>query len=213
MHGILGLPAHTGKEIQIFKAIFDNFSPNKKIKIFEWGSGFSTIYYASYLRKKGIEFEWYSVDNNKTWHKKVKSKVEKIGFQQQIQLYLKEFPPFWEKPGWGPIPPACGVFSPNSENEINYINFPRQLDSKFDIIIIDARFRRYCFQTAKKVLMPEGIIIMHDAQKVHYHFALDDFPYSKFVSGGSWFPFQEIPNKVWVGSIENSNICEALKQF
>lgn len=208
----LGLPAQTRKEKQIFKAILDNYI-NKKIKIFEWGSGYSTIYYAEYLRKKGAEFEWHSIDNNKDWHEKIKSKVERKGLQPFVRMYLKEFLPFWEKPGWGPIPPACGVFGPKSESEKAYINFPRILNDNFNIVIIDARFRRHCIQTAKEVLLPEGIVILHDAQKAHYHVGLYDFQYRKFLLGGSWYPFQKIPNKVWIGSTGNSKIFEALKQF
>ena len=94
----LGLPAQTKKEIQIFKAILDNYK-GEKIKIFEWGSGYSTIYYAEYLRKKGAEFEWHSIDNNKAWHEDVKSKVERKRPQPSVHLYLKEFPPFWVKSG------------------------------------------------------------------------------------------------------------------
>ncbi len=207
----LGLPAQTRKDIQLFKTVFDNFALGKKIRIFEWGSGFSTTYYANYLLRKGIEFEWHSIDNNRIWHEEVKSKVKEKGFQQYIQLYIKEFLPFWEKPGWGSIPPACGVFSPSTESEKDYVNFPRELNSKFDIVIIDARFRRHCIQTAKTVLLPEGIIIMHDAEKVHYHVGLETFQYSRFFHGGSWFPFQEIPNKVWIGSDGNSQIFESLE--
>lgn len=213
INNILGLPAQTRKEIQIFKIIFRNFIDDNKIKIFEWGSGFSTIYYSEYLRKKGAEFEWHSIDNNKAWHEKVKSKVNKKGLQPYVQLYLKEFLPFWEKPGWGPIPPPCGAFSPKSENEKAYVDFPKLLNDKFDIVIIDARFRRHCIQTAKEVILPEGVVVMHDAQKAHYHVGLDDFQYSKFLLSGSWVPFQKIPNKVWIGSIENSKIFKALKRF
>lgn len=212
-NSILGLPAQTREEIQIFKTMFDNFIDNKKIKIFEWGSGFSTIYYSEYLRKKGAKFEWHTIDNNKAWHEKVKSKVNKKGLQPYVQLYLKEFMSFWEKPGWGTIPPPCGVFSSKSENEKAYINFPKVLDNRFDIVIIDARFRRHCIQTAKEVLLPGGIVIMHDAQKAHYHVGLDDFQYSKLFHSGSWYPFQKIPNKVWIGSVGNSKIFKVLKRF
>ena len=62
---VLGLPAQTSEEIRIFKTMFDNYMDKKEIKIFEWGSGFSTIYYSEYLRKKGAAFEWHSIDNNK----------------------------------------------------------------------------------------------------------------------------------------------------
>lgn len=179
----LGLPAQTRKEIKIFKTLLNNFI-GEKIKIFEWSSGFSTIYYDEYLRKMGAEFEWHSIDNNKAWHEKVKSKVERKGLQPYVRLYLKEFLPFWEKPGWGPIPPVCGFFGPKSENEKAYVNFPNLLNNRFDIVIIDARFRRHCIQTAKEVLLPEGIVILHDAQKAHYHVGLYDFQYRKFLLGG-----------------------------
>ncbi len=214
IRGALGLPAQTSKEIQIFKAIFRNFA-NKNISIFEWGSGFSSIYYSAYLRKKNVEFQWHSIDNNRIWHEKVKSELGKRGFQKYVQLYLKEFLPFWEKPGWGwkNIPPPCGVFSPKLENEKAYINFPKELDKKFDIIIIDARFRRYCLEVAKEVLAPEGVVIMHDAQKTHYHKGLEDFQYRQFFRTGQWYPFQEIPNKLWVGSTGNEAIFQTLKLF
>jgi hypothetical protein len=209
---ILGLPAQTKKEIKIFKKILDSFI-NKKIIIFEWGSGYSTIYYAQYLRKKGAEFEWHSIDNNQAWYEKIKLNVMKKNLRAYVQIYLKKFPSFWEKPMWGPIPPACGAFSPKSENEKTYVEFPKLLNNKFDILIVDARFRRHCIQTAKEVLQPEGIVILHDAQKMHYHIGLGGFQYGKFLHSGSWYPFQKIQNKIWIGSIENSKIFEALKQF
>lgn len=209
----LGFPAQTGKDIQIFKKIFDNYTPRKKLKVFEWGSGFSSIYYSEYLRKRGIAAEWHSIDNNRIWHEKVSSIVKQKNLEPRIRLYLREFVPFWEKPGWGPVPPPCGVFGPKSENEIAYINFPSQFGSKFDIVIIDARFRRHCIQTTKKLLLPEGIAVLHDAQKAHYHVGLDEFRHSAFFDSGSWYPFQGNSNKVWIGSVENKEIFEVLKSL
>ena len=210
---ILGLPAQTRPEVRIFKTILDDFISYEQIKTFEWGSGFSTVYYAEYLRKKGVEFEWHSIDNNKSWYEKIKSKLEKKGLLSYIQMCLKEFIPFWEKPGWRSIPPNCGVFGPKSENEKAYINFPKLLKHKFNIVIVDGRFRRHCIETAKDILLPEGVVILHDAHKEHYHTGLDEFQYRKFLNSGSWFPFQEIRNKVWIGSAGNSRIFDALKQF
>ena len=57
INSVLGLPAQTRKEIEILKTIFNNIIDNKKIKVFEWGSGFSTIYYAEYLRKGDTEHD------------------------------------------------------------------------------------------------------------------------------------------------------------
>ncbi len=212
--GKRGLPAQTKEDIELFKNIFENFT-DKEIRIFEWGSGMSTIYYAEYLRRKNMKFQWHSIDNNKTWHEIVKGKVNTKGLQSNVQLHLREFLPFWEKPQWNwkSLPPPRDVFSPESENEKEYVNFPRVLDEKFDIIIVDARFRRRCLKTAKDFLTPEGVVILHDAQKKQYHCELDSYRYSKFFKTGAWYPLQETPNKIWVGSMENESILNALKNF
>jgi hypothetical protein len=213
MHGFLELPVQTEKERRIFKAILDQAGDGEVLKIFEWGSGYSTLYYAAYLLQKGVDYEWHSIDNNRGWHEKVMQLVDEKKLQSKVRLYLMEFKPFWEKPGWGSVPPPCGLFVPCSENEKNYINFPRQLGENFDVVIVDARFRRHCIQTTKEVLLPEGIAILHDAQKTHYHIGLDDFRYRKFLNTGSWYPFQKILNKIWIGSMGNSKIFETLKGF
>ena len=211
IYNILGLPAQTMKEIQIFKSVLHNVERDKIIRIFEWGSGLSTIHYSNYLLKSNVPFEWHSIDNDRVWHQKVKTLVEKKNLESCIWLYLKEFKPFWEKHGWGHIPPPCGIFGPKSENEHAYINFPKQLSNKFDIVIIDARFRRHCIQTAKEVLLPEGVAILHDAHKDHYHMDLEDFKYQDFYESGSWYPFQKEKNKIWLGSMENRTIIKKLK--
>ena len=93
------------------------------------------------------------------------------------------------------MPPPCGVFGPKSENEIAYINFPAQFGSKFDIVIIDARFRRHCIQTTKKLLLPEGIAVLHDAQKAHYHAGLDEFRHSAFLTQARGIHFRMIQTR------------------
>lgn len=213
INSAFGMPAQTRKEIQIFKTIFDNVIDNKKIKIFEWGSGLSSIYYANYLIKNGAEFEWHSIDNNKLWHEKVKSNLKSKNLQQYVHLYLKEFLPFWEKPGWGDTPPPCSKFCPKSDNEKAYTEFPKLLNSKFDIVIIDARFRRHCIKTANKVLAPGGVVIMHDAHKLHYHVGLDDYRFSMFLQSGKWYPLQEKSNMLWIGSNEDSKAIHEVKKF
>lgn len=206
------IPAQTAREINIFKAILDQYQSGP-VKIFEWGSGRSTIYYSKYLRSKNVNFQWHAVDNNRFWYEKVLSDVKKEGLMFHIHLYLKEFLSFWQKPGWGQIPPPCGVFSPKESNEWAYIRLPQEMNQKFDIVIIDARFRRHCIQVTKDMLAPGGVVIMHDAQKPHYHQGLEDFPLSSFYDTGSWYPFQKKPNQIWVGSMMNQNILDILKLF
>ena len=42
--GQLGYPAQTRRDIEIFKSVFDFYS-NRQLRVFEWGSGFSSIYF------------------------------------------------------------------------------------------------------------------------------------------------------------------------
>ena len=65
---------------------------------------------------------------------------------------------FWEKAGWEwkKIPPPCGIFGPKSENEKAYIDFPKELNGKFDIIIIDARLEDIVFRPLKRLLRLRG---------------------------------------------------------
>ena len=49
-----------------------------------------------------------------------------------MRPYLTESKHFWEKPGWGSVPPPYGLFAPSLENERNYIDFPRRLGETFD---------------------------------------------------------------------------------
>jgi tRNA A58 N-methylase Trm61 len=213
LYGFLKLPAQTEKERQIFKALFDLTSENRKLRIFEWGSGYSTLYYARYLLGKGVDFEWHSIDNNTIWHEMVKEFVKNNDLQSRVNLYIMEFKPFWEKPGWGSVPPPCGRFAPSSENEKNYVDYPRRLGNKFDVIIVDARFRRRCIQMAKDVLQTDGVVVLHDAHKKQYHDGLELYPYRRFIDSGTWYPMQDESNQMWVGSAENSTVFERLNAF
>jgi hypothetical protein len=209
-HGKLGLPAQTTQERELFKALFDLVAADGKLRVFEWGCGLSTTYYASFLEKKEIDFEWHALDSNRAWYEKVKRLVVSSKIDDRVKLYLQEFPPFWEKPGWGDVPPPCGVFAPKTEPELGYVDWPLRLGGAFDMIIVDARFRRRCLQTAKDAVKPNGLVILHDAQKQHYHEGLDVFPYRMFVNSGNWHPFQALPNRMWIGSLRDHSAFRLL---
>ena len=205
-------PAQTAKEIKVIKKLFELFK-GKKISIFEYGCGYSTIYYAQYLHNQGYQFEWHGIDNSDPWVRKVKGIIKFKSFYKNVFLYLKSFKPFWEKPGWNFSQPVkCGYWKPTSESEEDYINFPAMLPVKFDIIFIDGRFRRRCLLITKQCLKQGGIVVLHDAQKEHYHSSLEHYPYQIFINGGRFYPNQEICNAVWFGSNDNPNLIKALKK-
>jgi len=207
------LPAQTSREREIFRTLFSLAAANGKLRVFEWGCGLSTSYYAGFLTEKCINFEWHALDNNRAWHERVKGLIEARQFGSRVHLHLKEFAPFWEKPGWVSDYPPCGAFAPKTESEQAYVNLPRTLGGAFDVLIVDARFRRRCMETARDAVKPGGLVVLHDAQKAHYQEGLDAYPFATFIESGAWYPLQEAPNLVWVGSLTNHPVFGKLKDF
>jgi hypothetical protein len=202
MHAFFELPAMTLKEIKIYKKVITSLPVDGSLNIFEYGSGFSTLYFAKLLKRKKIPFHIYSIDNNLEWHQKVKERVIKNGLDNEITLLISEFPPFWEKEGWDwNVSPECGRFAPQTKAEFDYINAPSNIGRKFDFISVDARFRRLCLATIPQCLKEKGVVFLHDAQKAKYYEPLSLYRTSKFIDGGKNYFFEKNDWKVWIGSL------------
>jgi len=207
IHRLLGLPAQTPEEIAILKKLFAAYN-GKSLKVFEWGSGLSTVYYSKYLRAQNADFTWDAVDNHKGWYEQLSKVIFNLGLSDRVKLYLKEFLPFWQKAGWGQVPPPCGKFAPQSQNEKDYINMPKILGKKFDVLIIDARFRRRCLEVAKDVLASNGVVVMHDAQKPYYLVDIGNFTHSRLMDTGHWYWGQNPGCKLWLGSMNSKLVAD-----
>jgi len=209
LHVILKLPAMSLKEIGVYKKYLLSLYLNEPLNIFEYGSGFSTIYFAKFLKRKKVPFHIYSIDNNAEWHAKIKQLLKTEGLNDVITLYLHKFTPFWEKEEWDrTVLPGCGQFAPKMEAEFEYINTPLTIGKEFSFISIDARFRRRCLEVVTKCLTEKGIVFLHDAQKRWYHDPLSLYKYSKFIDGGRYYSFEKRRRKIWVGSLHNSNLSK-----
>lgn len=201
-----GLPGMTSKEIELFLNLFDSYK-NRKLRILEWGSGRSTVYYAKYLKASGFDFEWYAIDNSKEWYEKVLKQLKKFNLTDRVHLYLFEFKPFWFKPNWDWDNSRPQDFDPKEKNEVEYISFPATLGVKYDVIIVDGRFRRRCLLEAQKMLDPHGFVILHDAQKKWYHSSLSAYKCGKFIDSGYLYDGTgRTLSKLWVGSNDNNNL-------
>lgn len=214
LHGFLGWPAMTRKEMQILKRIFLSFSKGQTIHIFEYGMGFSTIYFAKFLRRSGYLFHLHSLDNNRFWYEKVTAMIKAENLTEDITLYLREFVPFWEKPSWDwKVEPQQGAFAPQNPMELDYVNLPQTLKIHFNVIFVDARFRRRCLEAALTSVDYRGFVIMHDAQKKQYHSATENYRYSRFVDSGQYFPFARRKYQLWLGSPMNALVDQIAAEF
>lgn len=197
-------PGMTSSEIEVVKKLLSN---NDKIRILEWGCGYSTIYFARYLKSLGIDFEWYGIDNSNTWYEKVLEQLRKKNSTDDVHLFLFDFLPFWQKPNWNWDNSDYRGFEPHEDNEIKYITFPKKTGMEYDLIIVDGRFRRRCLIEAQQMLAQNGFVILHDAQKEHYHSPLSLYKFGKFIeSGYLYYKGDRTHAKMWIGSNDNSNL-------
>ena len=178
-----GHPAQSPRDIAVFKAVLSRVGA-EPLRVFEWGAGASTTYYPEFLRSIGREFDWHAVDNSSVWYEKTRERISLAHMDDRVHVYCSDFPAFWEVHGYSvhsPIPPESFISSPNV---LRYINYPTGLGLRFHMVVVDGRFRRRCLLAAKEVLAPGGILILHDAQRSHYHSSLSHYSQVRFLETG-----------------------------
>lgn len=178
-----GLPAQSRQDLAIFKEILLGVK-SQELRVFEWGSGASSVYYSEFLRAAGRQFNWYATDNSQQWRNRCQREVEKTLLTDQVHLSCSEFQAFWEYPDYSyenPLPPTKALDDPKVAE---YVETPKQVGGQFDVMIIDGRFRRRCLEVAAQVISPDGIVILHDAQKSHYHPPLNLYQQVEFIETG-----------------------------
>lgn len=149
----------------------------RPVRVLEWGSGGSTVYFTDYLRKNGVPYEWVSLEYNKKWHEKVSDEVKNYPHTSIVLFDVGN----------------DEILQPN--NPMNeYVSYPKTLGKKFDVVFVDGRKRRRCVIEAKDLVTEGGVVFLHDAERPHYHSAFTHFPRSRFLSGRLWLGTLEKPN-------------------
>jgi len=138
------------KEIDFFKELLSSFQPKRCL---EYGCGTSTPYYIEHLP---TESQWVSIEHHKGWFDKISKEID----QPNLDLH------FVDVEGNDPKTPAEDV----------YACFPAKL-APFDFILIDGIRRENCIEVAHDMLSEEGIVVVHDSNRSHYHPHIKKFKY------------------------------------
>ena len=80
---------------------------------------------------------------------------------------------------------------------------------EFDLIFIDGRFRRRCLLAARDSLAPKGVVILHDAQRPHYHDALSAYPHVRMFNTGN-MPGTSQPSTIALCSLNDGGFIDEL---
>lgn len=100
----------------------------KDCDVFEFGSGSSTLFWASKVRSVT------SVEKDSKWYNRIKKK----------------------------LPPNCDLHL--YQKDLEYINFIKVLDKKYDIIVIDGAVRFPCTEMAIQYLNKNGILVVDNSE-------------------------------------------------
>ena len=147
------------------------------MKIFEYGSGSSTAYFASKVSQV-VSVECYPERYNKNQNM-INSSVH-----YKLIEPIKDSKPFpYSHESYGSVDDEFAHFS--FENYVNYIK--EYSDRFFDIILINGRARASCIRAAVPKTKLGGYIILNDSERYVYQNAIElflkEYPHQKFGEG------------------------------
>jgi len=148
----MGFPDHDYRSRSLIIKTLRKYR-HKIMRVFEYGSGNSTRYYPKKLYRLKQNFIWIAAEHCLKW-------------EQKGQKSIQSFP---------------NVFIYHKELVDDYVMFIK-LFPRFDVVIIDGRYRRRCLGIAKDCLMQGGIVILHDAERKYYHCGLKGYKETDFAS-------------------------------
>lgn len=132
-------------------------------RVFEWGSGESTLFFAEMDTKYLI-----SVEHNAEWWDEVGRKLD------EYNLHLSYHHVGYESGTIGSNP-ANPIHYKSASTELGEINFKRYASfidefegSKFDLILIDGMARASCLYHAASHVAEGGCIILDNAERDYY---------------------------------------------
>jgi predicted O-methyltransferase YrrM len=133
---------------------------NKDVRFLEMGSGESTLFFASRVKKL------HSIEHNEEWYQLIKTKLSQKNHKNVDYILHK---PHFEELKRDIEARHLREFDHESEN---YRSYYEQIniysDSIFDFILIDGRARVECCQRAKSKLKSGGTLILDNSERRQY---------------------------------------------
>jgi hypothetical protein len=137
---------------------------HQNIKMFEYGCGKSSIWYAKQVQ------EYIAVEHEKSWYEQISEKIRELNLSNCTLLYIplnEENNKFNWRTDWSPYKQLPRI--PKNPKFLDYIRsiskFP---DKYFNFIVIDGRERVHCLMEALPKLKDNGYILFDDTNRPRY---------------------------------------------
>ena len=136
-------------------------------KVFEYGMGGSTIFFA----KKNLEV--ISVEHNKSYYEEVNKLIRQKYKKQSIQLFLSE--PKTDSIETKYVSNRSEYYGLSFKDYVHTINqFP---DQYFDLVLVDGRCRIECCKIASTKIKKNGVLILDNSDYMHYQSGIKDLDF------------------------------------
>jgi predicted O-methyltransferase YrrM len=117
----------------------------------EWGAGYSTAYFPSLLHPAAT---WLAVEHDGAWSARVAALSARAG--TTVAHVAPNRYPWSDTAGEG----TC-------EDLRDYVEHP-VAGAPYDFILVDGRARPACWAKAVSLLAPDGVLVLHDANRALY---------------------------------------------
>ncbi len=124
------------------------------MKVFEYGSGASTIYMAKLAGKL------FTVEHDAAWHTRVSTALMQHGIRNCV-YQLRE--PYFEKRGTSLIPDPSEKENPGVNFESYVTAIDEHPDHTFDLVLVDGRIRHACMEHALPKIKVGGYLMLDNA--------------------------------------------------
>ena len=134
--------------------VLDGWLERRPRRVFEWGAGGSTLYYAR--RSAAV----VTVEHDAVWTARVAAEIRRLGLDT---VDLRHVP---EDEGTRPLPPPQ---PPQRAGKLQkygtYVDQIRTDGVAYDLIQVDGRARVECVAAARDHLAPGGLLVVDDVDK------------------------------------------------
>lgn len=138
---------------------------DKSMRVFEYGCGGSTIFFAS---RAG---QVCAVEHDARWSRRVIQKLEALGLRNAAVVTIEPAldPAAFDR---SPRDPDAYVSSDPRFRGMSFRAYAAAIDShggeEFHVVLVDGRARPSCFKHAARKVAPGGMIILDNADRLHY---------------------------------------------
>jgi hypothetical protein len=139
-------------------------------RVFEFGSGASTVFFALRCRKV------FSIEHDAGWATKVCSALDALGISN---CRLRHIAPERNQPRTvTDCPPYGSQF--DGYEDCTFESYVRSIDDhadgSLDLVLVDGRAREACLWHAIHKVRPGGILVLDNTERPRYHHAMSKIP-------------------------------------